>query len=383
MKRIAILGSTGSIGRNTLAVIKRFPKEFSLAALTARTDIATLKRQAAAFHPDIVGIADITKAGELSGALGRATRLYVGQEGVAAIASLKDIDVVVVAISGSAALFPLLAAIKSGKTILLANKEALVMAGALVTAEAKRFGATLIPVDSEASAIWQCLRGEEKSRIKKIYLTASGGPLYDVARADFSRVSLARVLNHPRWRMGKKISVDSATLMNKGLEVIEAHWLFGVEVSQIEVVVHRQAVIHSMVEFIDGVVMAQLSVPDMRIPIQHALTFPKRREAAASSVDFFALGSCTFEKPAYAKFPCLKIAYAAARAGGTLPAVLNAANEEAVGAFLKNRIRFVQIAHIVERVVFQHRNQKNPRLREILAADNWARASAAGFIRKG
>ncbi len=383
MKRIAILGSTGSIGRNTLGLIKKFPDKFSLVGLSANQDVETFSSQINEFRPKIAALANVKRFAQLKVSSKIKTELSCGQEAINHIASLKDVDVVVLAITGSAALFPLLSAIKKGKTILLANKEALVMAGNIIMAEAKKHRANIIPIDSEQSAIWQCLENTDKSKIKRIYLTASGGPLRDLAKKDFKNVSLKKVLKHPRWNMGKKITVDSATLMNKGLELIEARWLFDVEISRIEVIIHREAIIHSLVEFIDGVILAQLSIPDMRIPIQYALSYPVRWDTAVAYLDFSKIKYFSFGKPDFRKFPCLGLAYEAARRGGTLPAVLNAANEEAVNAFLNNRIKFTNIAMVVEKVLNRHRSLRDPDLGEILEADIWARHKAREFMFRG
>lgn len=382
MKRIAILGSTGSIGKNTLEIIKRFPDKFCLVGLTANSDSTTLLEQINRFTPKLAAMANAKEFLRLKSSKNK-TKLYFGQEAISEIASSKEIDTVVLAISGSAALFPLLSAVRKGKTVLLANKEALVMAGGIITKEAKKHGAKIIPIDSEQSAIWQCLAGEDKKRIKRIYLTASGGPLYDLKKSDFKNISLKKVLKHPRWNMGKKITVDSATLMNKGLEIIEAMWFFDVDASIIDVVIHREAVIHSMVEFIDAVIMAQLSIPDMRIPIQYALSYPERWGASVGCLDLSKMKYFTFEKPDFNKFPCLSLAYDAAKRGGTLPCVLNASNEEAVSAFLDLRIKFIDIPRIIDKILSKHKPSRNPGLTEILEADNWARHKAREIIFRG
>ena len=275
---------------------------------------------------------------------------------------------------------PFLDAIRCGKTIAPANKEALVVAGHLIMREAKRHNSVIVPVDSEQSAIFQCLDGRKRNELKKVYLTASGGPLHKVFKKRFDEMTVSQILKHPRWKMGKKITVDSATLMNKGLEVIEAQWLFGLNVKNIEVVIHPEAVIHSMVEFIDGSILAQLGITDMRLPIQYALTYPQRYETRLRQIDFSKLRQLTFDKPDFDKFPALALCFYVARKGGTLPCVLNAANEQAVEAFLKHRLKFLDIYNIVERVVTRHKNVQKPKLRDIYEADIWARQHACKLI---
>ena len=289
---------------------------------------------------------------------------------------------VLVAISGSAALKPLLAAIDAKKDIALANKEALVMAGDLVMKRAKTKGVTIIPVDSEQSAIWQCLKSEERSDIEHIYLTASGGPLKDITRTSLRNISLSRVLKHPRWSMGKKITVDSATMMNKGLELLEAMFLFNVPLKKVRIIIHPEAIVHSMVEFVDGVILAQLSATDMRIPIQYALSYPKRLTGKIPRLDFPALKTLHFEKPDFRKFPCLGLAVRSAEKLGTMPTVMNAANEVSVGEFLKHKLKFNDIARVIERVMDRHRNITRPGLGEIFKADLWARIEAVEFIKR-
>ncbi|MFA5096573.1 MAG: 1-deoxy-D-xylulose-5-phosphate reductoisomerase [Candidatus Omnitrophota bacterium] len=376
MKNIAILGSTGSIGESALNVIRAFPGRFRVVALSANADIGRLSRQIREFKPASVCVNDKVRAAVLAKKLKPGIRLFTGVDGLEELVRDKKIDQVIFGISGSGALAPLLSAVKSGKAIALANKEALVMAGPLIMAASRKHKAGIIPVDSEQSAIWQCLHGEERAALKHIYLTASGGPLRRVSRRSLKTISLRQVLRHPRWKMGRKITVDSATLMNKGLELLEAMFLFGVPSSRIRVLVHPEALIHSMVEFIDGVVIAQLSVTDMRVPIQYALTYPERLKSSLQGIDFCRTGALTFEKPDLGKFPCLALAYEAADKLGTLPCVLNAANEVAVGAFLKEKLRFIDIAKVVEKVMRSHKNEPRPGLAEIREADNWARGMA-------
>jgi len=363
MKRIAVLGSTGSIGRNALDVIRRHPDRFRAAALSGYSNVGLLNRQARAFKPALVC------SGEDKAALRR-------------ICSDPRVDHVLIAISGSAALDPLLWAIDARKEISLANKEALVMAGPLVMRRAAARGVKIIPIDSEQSAIWQCLRAENRRTVKTIHLTASGGPFRGMSRKELERISLADALKHPRWKMGTKITVDSATLMNKGLEVIEAMHLFGVRPEQIKVLVHPESVIHSMVEFIDGSIMAQLSATDMRIPIQYALSYPDRITGSVAPVAFVKTKALRFEKPDMAAFPCLALALRAAAAGGTMPVILNAANDVAVEAFCGRRIRFVDIPRVIERVMDAHRSLKRPALGDIKEADAWARNRARHTLGK-
>jgi 1-deoxy-D-xylulose-5-phosphate reductoisomerase len=378
MKKVAIIGSTGSIGINSLKVISQLRRDFSVVGLTAYRNVDLLERQIKDFSPHTVAVKDDCIADLKSRVNGTVDVLK--QDGFSRVAGLKDADIVVIATSGASALKPLLAAIRAGKTIALANKEALVMAGAVIMKAAKKYGARIIPVDSEQSAIFQCLLGRDKNEISKIYLTASGGPLKTLARKEFSRVSLKEVLRHPRWKMGRKITVDSATMMNKGLEVIEAMWLFGVGVEDIKILIHPQAIIHSMVEFIDGSIIAQLAITDMRLPIQYALTYPDRKASRLPSLDLVKLRQLTFEQPDYEKFPCLKLAYQAAKKGGSLPCVLNAANEVAVAAFLNHDAGFNDIPQAIKKVMRKHKPVANPGLEEILAADDWARREAKEII---
>lgn len=305
-------------------------------------------------------------------------KLLTGEEGLEQIAQDKAVDQVLLAISGSAALPPLLKAIDCAKPVALANKESLVMAGPIIMARAQKKGARIIPIDSEQSAILQCLDGRDKTKLKNIYLTASGGPLRNIARSRLRNISVGEVLEHPRWKMGKKITVDSATLMNKGLEVLEAMFLFGVGIDKIKVVIHPEAIIHSMVEFIDGVILAQLSVADMRVPIQYALSYPGRLSLSrgVGSVDFYKLKALHFQKADTQKFPCLSLAFEAARQLGTMPAVLNAANEVCVEAFLARKLKFGLIPEIISKVMRRHANKKSPDLSDILGADSWARQEA-------
>ena len=370
MKRIAVFGSTGSIGKNTLEVARRFPGRFRIESLCVHSNIAELEAQVREFRPRLVCIVDPARAARFRG--GKRLTVVSGAEGLREMAR-GPADTAVMAITGSAALEPLVAAVDAGKTICLANKEALVMAGPIIMGLARRRGARILPVDSEQSAIWQCLNGEDRSRLRKIYLTASGGPFLGWDRKRLASIRRADALRHPRWKMGAKITVDSATLMNKGLEVIEAMHLFACGPDEIEVVVHPESIIHSMVEFVDGVVMAQLSATDMRIPIQYALTFPDRLGPPLEPLDFFALKSLSFRRPDLAGFPCLGLALRAAREGGSAPCVLNAANEIAVNRFLEDTLRFQSIPRCVEAVLDRHTTVKRPRLGDIIDADRWAK----------
>jgi len=379
MRRIAILGSTGSIGINTLNVISKFPREFSVAGLSAFDNVRLLSRQIKKFRPRFAAIRD-DKIKELQGTTNHKVKIFDTSLGIENIASFKDVDLVVLAISGSAALKPLLSAIKHSKTIALANKEALVMAGSIVMQMAKKYHAKIIPIDSEQSAIFQCFEGKKKEELKKIYLTASGGSLSSTPRDKLKFVSRKKVLAHPRWKMGKKITVDSATLMNKGLELIETRWLFDIDVRNIEILIHKEAIVHSMIEFVDGVILAQLGITDMRLPIQYALSYPRRLSSKINCMDFSKLKKLSFEAPDFRKFPCLSLAYEAAAMGGTAPCVLNAANEVAVSAFLENRIKYIDIYKIIRKIASKQKLINNPKLDDIFFADEWSRRKAEELI---
>jgi 1-deoxy-D-xylulose-5-phosphate reductoisomerase len=383
MKHIAILGSTGSIGQSTLRVVRNFPKKFHVTALSTNSNIAILYQQIKEFHPQVICVKDIKAALTLKSKIKKnKVKLYIGEEGLSQIISDKRIDGIVLAISGSAALSPLLKALDEKRNIALANKEALVMAGSFIMDKVRKQKVHIIPIDSEQSAIWQCLEGENIDKVKNIYLTASGGPLRNINKKALKNISIQKVLRHPRWKMGKKISVDSANLMNKGLEILEAMFLFGIELDKIKVIIHPQAIIHSMVEFIDGIILAQLSVTDMRIPIQYALSYPERLNTRLASIDFLQLKRLNFQRPNLEKFPCLRLAYRAARQQGTMPCVLNAANEISVDNFLKNRLDFVAIPKVIERVMDRHKNIRQPALSDILEVDSWARREAANIINR-
>ncbi|MBI5119099.1 1-deoxy-D-xylulose-5-phosphate reductoisomerase [Candidatus Poribacteria bacterium] len=372
---VTILGATGSVGRNALAVIESLPERFHVVGLTARANAALLLQFIERFRPRVVAVLDEKQARVVESRCPKGTRVLGGEEGVCSVAAVPEADVVVSAIVGAAGLHPVLAAIKQGKTIALANKEPLVMAGGIITALARKHGATLLPVDSEHSAIFQCLHGNAGQKIHRIILTASGGPFYSKDAEALEDVTPEQALDHPTWNMGAKISVDSATLMNKGLEVIEAHWLFGVEIEKIEVVVHPASVIHSMVEFIDGSIIAQMSRSDMRLPIQYALTYPERVESRVKRLNLTEVSPLEFFPPSFEKFPCLRLAFEAARSGGTMPTVLNAANEVAVEEFLQRRLRFSDIPGVIEHVMGEHASVTDPTLEEVMAADHRARES--------
>ena len=369
MKRLAISGSTGSIGQQTLEVVRSYGDRFQVIGLGAGRNLPLLERQIEEFQPKLVSIAET----DLTQSLRRPEYELVSLD---ALASHPDVDLVVIAISGKAGLGPTLAAIEAGKSIALATKEVLVMAGEIVTAAARRRGMEILPIDSEPSAIWQCLRGEEQ-RVARLILTASGGPFRQFSHEQLATVTLQQALEHPTWKMGKKITIDSATMMNKGFEVIEAHWLFDVPMEKIEAVVHPQSIVHSFVEFVDGSTKAQLSPPDMRLPIQYALFYPERPPSELPRLDFSNIGPLTFEAPDLERFPCLRLALEAGQEGGTYPAVLSAADEAAVELFLEQRIGFPDIATLVEDTLEQHQGIPHPSLEEILAADAWARERAA------
>ncbi|MDP2654844.1 MAG: 1-deoxy-D-xylulose-5-phosphate reductoisomerase [Candidatus Omnitrophota bacterium] len=380
VKNIVILGSTGSIGINTLKVVDRFPAEFRVVGLSALNNAGLLAEQVKRFMPACVAIGPGQVADLKELTQGTGVKVFNSETDLPQMVSRSDVDTVVMGISGSAALLPFLTAVRAGKTVATANKEALVIAGEIIIREAKRCGARIIPVDSEQSAIFQCLEGQSRAEVKKVFLTASGGPLRTIPVSRFRRVTVKQILNHPRWKMGKRITVDSATLMNKGFEVIEAKRLFDLRDDEIEVVIHPEAIIHSMVAFRDGSVMAQMGITDMRLPIQYALTYPRRFPSGLKDLDFFRLKKFTFEKPDLRKFPALALAVDVARKGGTHPAVLNAADELAVEAFLQGRISFVHLVGAVEKVVARHKSRKDPGLNDILAADAWARQEAARIL---
>jgi 1-deoxy-D-xylulose-5-phosphate reductoisomerase len=381
-RRLSILGSTGSIGRNALRVVRQFPDRFRVAALAAGRNVKLLAEQVRDFAPEAVAVFDAAVAGELKTLLPAAcrTRVLHGDSGYAAVGAWESAEVTLSAMVGAAGLRPTLAAIEAGRTIALANKETLVMAGGLVTARAAARGVRILPVDSEHSAIFQCLQGQRREELDHILLTASGGPFLHRPAADFDRIRPAEALRHPNWSMGAKITIDSATLMNKGLEVIEATWLFELPQERIRVVVHPQSVVHSMVAFCDGVVLAQLGAPDMKPAIAYALSYPERLELRQPLPDFAGGLSLEFREVDRSRFPCLVLAEEACRRGGTLPAVLNAANEVAVEAFLAERIGFTAIARVVEATMQTHEVCDSPGLEAVIDADQWARRTAAARV---
>ena len=378
-KRISILGSTGSIGRNTLEVVRRNPDQFTVSVLASRSNVALLREQIAEFRPELVALYDEKAAAELREAE-PGCNVIAGAQGLVEAASV-NVDVALCAVVGAVGLQPLLAAIDAGNCVAVANKEPLVMAGDYIMDRARQKKVDVLPVDSEHSAIFQCLRGNAASDVDRVYLTASGGPFYGKDQKDLCNVTPQQAMRHPTWDMGAKISVDSATLMNKGLEIIEALCLFRLRSEQIEVVIHPQSVIHSMVAFRDGSIIAQLGVTDMKAPIAFALTYPERLAAPAMRLDVTALTGLTFGKPDYSAFPCLALAREAANQGGNVPAVLNGANEEAVAAFCSNRIGFLDIAVVVERTMEKCPVSQEYSLEAVLAADREARICAATIIK--
>jgi 1-deoxy-D-xylulose-5-phosphate reductoisomerase len=394
-KTIALLGSTGSIGVSSLDLIERFPGRFKVATLAAGRNVEVLADQVRRFRPAVVSVAPEVLAGRLGSLLGDrstwgapaasawdqgAPRILWGNEGLLACAAHSEVEIVLAGIVGAAGLAPTFEAVKLGRVVALANKEALVVAGSLMTSRARETGATLLPVDSEHNALHQCLRAGTGEEVARLILTASGGPFFGSSRSDLGNATLERALKHPTWRMGRKITIDSATLMNKGLEVIEAHFLFGVPREKIEVVIHPQSIVHSMVEYVDGAFICQMSRSDMRHPIQYALTWPERWLSPLPGLDLRAMGPLTFHAPDTATFRCLDLGYAALGAGGTMPAVLNAANEVAVAAFLDRRLEFLDIPRVIENVMDRHGTERTPDLETVLRADAWAREAATETI---
>ncbi len=380
MKNVVLLGSTGSIGTSTIKVAEDLPGEVRLVGLAAGGNADLLVEQARKFGVAKVSINDPSKVAGVKTALGSSAEVSCGNEGLLKLATLPEADIVLIAIVGTAGLQPALAAIRAGKDIAVASKEILVMAGETVMNEARKHGVKVLAVDSEHSAIFQCLYGKPPASVRNLWLTASGGPFREKAlwpKESFPGITVEKALKHPSWVMGRKITIDSATLFNKGLEMIEARWLFDIEMARVQVVVHPQSVVHSMVEFVDGSIIAQLSTPDMCQPIQYALTYPSRMKSDRVQTSFPAIGTLTFEQPDVDRFPALQLARRAGEVGGTLPAVLNAANEVAVDLFVNRRIGFPDITALVARVMDAHRVADHPSLDEILAADAWARQEAA------
>jgi len=375
------LGSTGSIGKNTLEIVRHCPDSFRVDALSTNLNTDVLYQQIKEFKPSFACVNNYAAAGALRKKLKNSgVRIFEGSEGLKEMIFLSRARRAVVAISGSSALGPLLSVIESGKDVALANKEALVMAGPIIMRMARRRKIKIIPIDSEQSAIWQCLRCEDRRMLKKIYLTASGGPFRLTGKHELKGISVDRVIKHPRWKMGPKISVDCASLMNKGLELLETMFLFGIGPDRIEILIHPESIVHSMVEFIDGSILAQLSYTDMRIPIQYALTYPSRMPSPVGQLDLCRVKSLNFSKPDFARFPCLGLAYEAAQRMGTFPVVLNAANEESVEMFLNRRLDFLDIPKVIRRVFNRHRSINNPGLSDVVAVDAWARQEASNVI---
>jgi 1-deoxy-D-xylulose-5-phosphate reductoisomerase len=383
MKHLTILGSTGSIGVNTLNVVRGNPHHYKVVALAAGTNAELLREQIIEFKPQLVAVQDESVAARLQILLPSSPwpEIFFGPEGYRNAATARNVDMVVSALAGAAGLLPTWEAIAAGKDIALANKEVMVMAGDLVMAKAQASGSRILPIDSEHSAIFQCLLGHRRQDVKRIILTASGGPFLRLPQGDLEKVTPSQALNHPNWRMGKKISVDSATMMNKGLEIIEARWLFDIDFDEIHVYIHPQSIVHSLVEYRDGCILAQLGTPDMKVPISYALSFPERLLSLGVSLDLLALRNLEFLSPDFDKFPCIHLAYQAGRQGGTMPAVLSAANELAVQAFLEGKIRFTQISKIIEETLSLHSSKgSHHTIDDILAADLWAREACRELI---
>ncbi|MBC8242938.1 MAG: 1-deoxy-D-xylulose-5-phosphate reductoisomerase [Verrucomicrobia bacterium] len=382
MKNVVLLGSTGSIGTSTVRVAEDLPGELRLVGLAAGNNDALLAQQAKQFRPELVSIGSPEKEAELRSQLD-GIRVASGDDGLIELATLPSADIVLVAIVGTAGLQPALAAIRAGKDVAVASKEILVMAGEIVMAEARKHGVRVLPVDSEHSAIFQCLDGRPTESVRRLILTASGGPFRETPAGEFAGITVEQALKHPSWVMGRKITIDSATMFNKGLEMIEARWLFGIPMPQVDVIVHPQSVVHSMVEFVDGSILSQLSTPDMCLPIQYALTWPSRAESDRVQTDLAALGRLDFEAPDLARFPALGQARRAGDVGGTLPAVLNAANEIAVDAFCDRQTSFPGISDAVGQVLDRHEVIGQPSLEQILQADAWARDAARDVLALG
>jgi len=381
LKNLAILGSTGSIGKNTLEIVSRHIDRYRIRALAVRSNIEDIEAQVRQFSPDVVAVFDESAADALR-KRGLPVEVLSGPSGMQEAASLDSVDTVVCAIAGSAGLMPAFGAIRAGKNLALATKEALVMAGHIIMSEARRMGVSILPVDSEHSAIFQCLDGRSMDEVEKIILTASGGPFLKKSRYELEAVTPGEALNHPNWDMGRKISIDSATLMNKGLEVIEACRLFDVPAEKIDVVLHPQSIIHSMVRYIDGSVIAQMSVPDMKGPISYALSYPDRFDNVLPALDLAEVGELTFERPDHVKYPSLDITYEALQSGGTMPCVLNAANEVAVDAFLESDISFTDITRIVSETMRAHDVISDASIEDVLNSSEWASRKAAEIVRR-
>lgn len=381
MKSIIILGSTGSIGTNTLDIVRRFPEEFRVVGLTGGSNIDRLEEQIRAFKPNVVAVSTASSAATLrTRCAGLPVEVMAGEEGFSHVASVPDAELVISAIVGAAGLVPTLAAIRSGKHIALANKEPMVMAGKLMQDEARKQGVRIFPVDSEHSAIFQSLEGHRIEDVRRVILTASGGALWTLTKEQLIDVTPERALQHPNWKMGSKITIDSATLMNKGLEVVEARWLFDIPESHIDVMIHRESIIHSLVEYTDRSVIAQLGLPDMRTPISYAMRYPARMPLDLPSLDLTEVGKLTFCRPDHDRFPCLNLGYESLRIGGTMPAAMNAANEIAVDAFLNHGLRFIEIPQVIHSTMDAHTGREITCLDDALEADRWAREKAESLV---
>ncbi|MFN0116902.1 MAG: 1-deoxy-D-xylulose-5-phosphate reductoisomerase [Elusimicrobiota bacterium] len=381
-RQVVVLGSTGTIGKNTLDVISKNKNQFQVLALSAHQNVELLLNQIKEFMPRIVVISrevDAVLIRQKTKNLKNKPVILFGSTAIEKVASLKEADIVILGIVGAKALLPLIAAVKAGKQVGLANKEALIIAGQIIMDMAKKYKANIIPVDSEHSAIYQCLQGGQREDVARLILTASGGPFYRQTKR-LHNISVKEALNHPTWKMGAKITIDSSTLMNKGLEAIEAHYLFGVPMDQISIVIHPQSIVHSLVEYHDGAMLAQLSIPDMRLPIQYALTFPNRIKTSVRSLKLEEVKELHFDKPDFSQFPCLKLALDAGKRGGTTPAALSASNEEAVHSFIQGKIRFTEISNIVGKVLKKHKMTVTPNLQDVLDTDQWARNEAQKII---
>jgi 1-deoxy-D-xylulose-5-phosphate reductoisomerase len=384
MKKLSILGSTGSIGVNTLEIVAQHPDKFQVVALAGGKNLPRMEEQISRFRPDLASVKDEELARQLRQNLSsHPTRILSDTDGLMAVATHPQAEMVVSALVGSVGLLPTLAAVKAGKNLALANKESLVMAGEILVREIRDQRVNLLPIDSEHSAIFQALAGHRKEEIRRIILTASGGPFLNTPLEELENVTPRQALNHPQWRMGKKVTIDSASLMNKGLEVIEAYWLFGVPFSQIEVHIHPQSIVHSMIEYIDGSVIAQLALPDMRGPIAYALSYPERLDLRLPSLNLFEVGPLSFRSVDHRRFPALGLAYQALEEGGTMATVLNAANEVAVEAFLQGRLGFLKIPRVIRETMERHRPGQQNSLEDILHAHDWAREEARQIINRG
>jgi len=382
MKNIAILGSTGSIGVNALSVIQANPEKYQVTALAAGKNIRLLLEQIKRFQPLAVAVIEETAANELKAQLTNSGRpeIFFGTEGFIRLATMTEVDTIISAMAGAAGLLPTYSGIKAGRNIALANKETMVMAGSLVMAEARKHGVSILPIDSEHSAILQSLQGHPREDLRRVILTASGGPFRDLSLEDMSKVTPAQALNHPNWNMGAKVSIDSSTMMNKGLEAIEAKWLFDLKMDQISILIHSQSIVHSMVEYKDGSIISQMGVPDMIIPISFALSFPHHLKTRVPPLELEKIGTLSFEKPDMKRFRCLDLALKAAEMGGSMPAVLNGANEIAVESFLKGNIGFLDIPDLIEKTMASHKNHPIDSIETVMEVDRWARDMARSIL---